>query len=221
MMLVNEAMLNVMGKIHQFLAAQKIEEQNTCAFICRTVLCRQINPWCPYRAAQAFWNTVIFLSINFPFKPKPGTSWFQQLCHELVCIMMKWTWYSGRDHFFHITSGRINTWKCVNQLKELFFLNLIIFLNIYYFLQFITKTGFCCKFLSLNDLTPSPISRPGTGNPLFTMTTSQCACKPVMTTRAFSRWNQHCAKALCWKSWGRKKVLVMLGYHSIQHMLSI
>ena len=29
------------------------------------------------------------------------------------------------------------------------------------------------------------------------------------------------AKALCWKSWGRKKVLVMLGYHSIQQMLSI
>ena len=29
------------------------------------------------------------------------------------------------------------------------------------------------------------------------------------------------AKALCWKSGGRKKVLVMLGYHSIQQMLSI
>ena len=77
------------------------------------------------------------------------------------------TWY-----FFHITSGRINTWKCVNQLKELFFLNLIIFLNIYlkltnhrYFMiknsLFFTihnKNGFCY----LNDLTPSPISRPGT-----------------------------------------------------------
>ena len=25
-----------------------------------------------------------------------------------------------------------------------------------------TKMGFCCKILSLNDLTPSPISRPGT-----------------------------------------------------------
>ena len=42
-----------------------------------------------------------------------------------------------------------------------------------------------------------------------------------MTTRAFSRRNQHRAKALCWNSGGRKKVLVMLGYHSIQQMLSI
>ena len=48
------------------------------------------------------------------------------LCRELVCITVKWTWYNGRDIFFHITSGRINTCKGVNQLKELFFLNLII-----------------------------------------------------------------------------------------------
>ena len=47
-------------------------------------------------------------------------------CRELVCIMVKWTWYNGRDIFFHITSGRINTWKGVNQLKELFFLNSIV-----------------------------------------------------------------------------------------------
>ena len=53
------------------------------------------------------------------------------LCRELLCITVKWTWYNGRDIFFHITSGRINTWKGVNQLKELFFLNLIFFLNIY------------------------------------------------------------------------------------------
>ena len=40
--------------------------------------------------------------------------------------VIQWTWY-----FFHITSGRINKCKGVNQLKELFFLNLIIiFLNI-------------------------------------------------------------------------------------------
>ena len=99
------------------------------------------------------------------------------LCRELVCITVKWTWYNGRDIFFHITSGRINTWKGVNQLKELFFLNLIIFFKIYiwnwkivgilslkthYLSQFITKMGFHCKILSLNDLTPSPISRPGT-----------------------------------------------------------
>ena len=31
-----------------------------------------------------------------------------------------------------------------------------------YFSQFIPKMGFCCKIWSLNDLTPSPISRPGT-----------------------------------------------------------
>ena len=90
---------------------------------------------------------------------------------------MKLTWYNGRDIFFYITSGRINTWKGVNQLKEPFLFNLIVlFLNTYlkltnlryfllkthYFSQFITKIGFCCKILSLNDLTPSPISRPGT-----------------------------------------------------------
>ena len=99
------------------------------------------------------------------------------LCRELLCITVKWTWYNGRDIFFHITSGRINTWKGVNQLKELFFLNLIIFFTIYiqnwqiigilllkthYFSLLITKMGFCCKILSLNDLTLSPISRPGT-----------------------------------------------------------
>ena len=53
------------------------------------------------------------------------------LCRELVCITVKWTWYNVRDSFFHITSGRINTWKGVNQLKELFFLNLIFFFNLY------------------------------------------------------------------------------------------
>ena len=93
-----------------------------------------------------------------------------------MCITVKWTWYNGRDIFFHITSGRINTWKGVNQLKELFFLNFIFFkiyiwnwqiigsvwLKTHYFSQFITKMGFCCKILSLNDLTPSPISQPGT-----------------------------------------------------------
>ena len=49
------------------------------------------------------------------------------ICRELVCITVKWTWYNGRDKFFHITSGRINTWKGVNQLKELFFLHLFFF----------------------------------------------------------------------------------------------
>ena len=130
--------------------------------------------------------------------------------------------------FFHITSGRINMWAGVNQLKELFFLNLIIFLiyisnwkiigilllKTHYFSQFITKGGggVVVKFEVKMTLAESDQS---TRNPLFTMTTSQRACKPVMTTRAFSRWNQHHAKALCWKSVGGKKVLVMLGYHSI------
>ena len=92
-----------------------------------------------------------------------------------MCITVKWTWYNGRDKCFHITSGRINTWKGVNKLKELFFL--IFFFLIYiwnyqiigilllktrYLSQFTTKMGFCCKILSLHDLTPSPISRPGT-----------------------------------------------------------
>ena len=59
-----------------------------------------------------------------------GLSQAGDLCRELVCITVKWTWYNGCDKFFHITSGRINTWKGVNQLKELIFLNLI-FLNTY------------------------------------------------------------------------------------------
>ena len=150
-----------------------------------------------------------------------------------MCIMVKWTWYNGRDIFFHITSGRINTWKGVNQLKELFFLNLIIFLNTYLKLAnhrylMIKNTLFFTIHNKIGVLLsnfkpkwPYPDSDQSTGNPMFTMTTSQRAWKPVMTTRAFSRRNQHRAKALCWKSGGRKKVLVVLGYHSIQHLLSI
>ena len=42
----------------------------------------------------------------------------------------------------------------------------------------------------------------------------RCWCKIAIATK----W---CPKALCWKSGGRKKVLVMLGYHSMQQMLSI
>ena len=58
---------------------------------------------------------------------------------------------------------------------------------------------------------PYPESDQSTGNPLFTMTTNQRGCKPVMTTRAFSRRNQHRAKALCWKSGGRKRSWWCLG----------
>ena len=68
---------------------------------------------------------------------------------------------------------------------------------------------------------PYPEPDQTTGYQLFTMTTSQRACKPVMTTGVFFRRNQHRAMALCWKSGGRKKVLVTLGHHSIQQMLSI
>ena len=82
--------------------------------------------------------------------------------------------------------------------------------------------GFCCKILSLNDLVPSRISRPGT----------HCLHWQRANARANLWWRHEpfpgetsialpLLKALCWKSWGRKKVLVMLGYHSIQRMLSI
>ena len=82
--------------------------------------------------------------------------------------------------------------------------------------------GFCCKILSLNDLTPSPISRPGT----------HCLQWQRANARA-NLWWQHepfpgetnIAPRPCqlqyWKGVGRKNVLVMLGYHSIQQMLSI
>ena len=58
-----------------------------------------------------------------------------------------------------------------------------------------------------------------TGNPLFTMTMSQCTWKPVMMTEAFSQQNEHRTKALCCKTVGGTKILVMLGYHSNQQML--
>ena len=97
--------------------------------------------------------------------------------HAVNWCVSRW---NGRDtmdviFIFRITSWGINIWKGVNQLKELFSLNLFYFyvylkltnhsilsLKTHYFSRFITKMGFCCKGLSLNDLTPSPISRPGT-----------------------------------------------------------
>ena len=129
------------------------------------------------------------------------------------------TWF-----FFHITSGRINTWKGVNQLKELFFHNLIIFfLNIYLklanhrylmikntlFFTIHNKNGVLLS--NFKPKWPYPESDQSTGNPLFIMTTSQHACKPVMTTRAFSRRNQHRAKTLCWKSGVAKRSWWCLG----------
>ena len=85
--------------------------------------------------AQCEWINLMYILLlsHISFKhAQSGSHWFFILCRELVCITVKWTWYNGRDIFFHITSGRINTWKGVNQLKEIFFLNLIIFFyNIY------------------------------------------------------------------------------------------
>ena len=62
--------------------------------------------------------------------------------------------------------------------------------------------GFCFKILSLNDLTPSPTSRPGT-----------IIYNDNEPTRV-----QTCDDDT---SRGRKKVLVMLGYHPNEQMLSI
>ena len=158
----------------------------------------------------------------------------QYLCRELVCITVKWTWYNGRDIFFYITSGRINTWKGVNQLKEIFFLNLIIFLNIYLkwanhrylmikkhiiFHNSKQKWGFFCQILSLNDLTPNPISQPGT----------HCLQWQRANARANLWWRHEpfpgetsiALRPCAGKAGVAKMVLLMLGYHSIQHMLSI
>ena len=86
----------------------------------------------------------------------------------------------------------------------------ILLLKAHYFSQFVTKMGFCCKILSLNDLTPSPISRPGT----------HCLQWQRTNARANLWWRHEpfpsetsiaLLKALCWKSGGRKNVLVMLG----------
>ena len=133
-------------------------------------------------------------------------------------------WYNGRDNFFHITSGAINTWKGVNQLIELFLINLIFFfLNIYlnltnhrYFIikdpLFFTihnKIVFFCKILSLNDLTPCPISRQGT----------YCLQWQWVNARAnlwwrhepFSQRNQHRAKACAGKAGVAKRSWWCLG----------
>ena len=67
--------------------------------------------------------------------------------------------------------------------------------------------GVCCKILSLNDLTPSPISRPET----------DC----LQWQRANARANRHEPFPGETSIGGRKKVLVMFGYHSIQQMLAI
>ena len=114
--------------------------------------------------------------------------------------------------------------KRCKSVEKIFFYDLIkFFFNIYLKLTnhgyFMIKNPLFVKIHNKNGVLlynfkskwPYPESNQSTGNPLFTMTTSQRACKPVITTRAFSRRNQHRAKALCWKSRGSKKVLVILG----------
>ena len=73
---------------------------------------------------------------------------------------------------------------------------------------------------------PYPESDQSTGNPLFTMTTSQRACQPVMTTRDFSRRNQHRAKALPAAvlerhRWQKRIGDAWVSFHPTQQMLSI
>ena len=121
--------------------------------------------------------------------------------------VIQWTW-----KFFFISSGRINTWKGVNQLKELFFPN-IFFLNIYlkltnhwYFViknpLFFTihnKNGFFYK----SDLTPSPISRPGT----------HCLQWQRANARANLWWRHEPfpGETLCWKTGFAKRSWWCLG----------
>ena len=116
---------------------------------------------------------------------------------------------------FHITSGQINTLKGVNQLKELFVFKLnyslniwiwnwqiigILLLKTHYFSQFITKMGFGCRILSLNDLTPTPISWSGT----------HCLRCQRANARANLWWHEpfpgetSITLRLCWTSGDRK-----------------
>ena len=122
----------------------------------------------------------------------------------------------------------------------------ILWLKPHYFSQFMTKMGFCCKILSLNDLTPTRtwnkkndlaicryiyiyiISMPSVLHcfrPLCLPRVRSVDWEPIgclQWQRANARanlWWRHepfpgetlTGIALCWKSGGRKKVLVMLG----------
>ena len=133
--------------------------------------------------------------------------------------LKQWTW---SFFLYHVRAGEhVKRCKAVertifftfNYLFEIYIWNWqiigLLWFKTHYFSQFITKMGFRCKILSLNDLTPSPISWLGT-HCLW----CQQAIKPVMTTRAFPGETSITLR-LCWKSGGHKKVLVMIGYHSI------
>ena len=76
------------------------------------------------------------------------------------------------------------------------------------FFTFHNKNGVLLK--NFKSKWPYPESDQWTGNPLFTMTKSQRACQPVMTTRAFSQRNQIALRPCqlqYWKGIGRKKRL--------------
>ena len=163
------------------------------------------------------------------------------LCREMVCITVKWTWYNGRDNFFISLPIGLTRKKVEISWKNYFFL----FIYLYIFLvnvhlklpnhsylmienpSFFTihKKGFFlfCFVLFLSKwpyITGSPTSRPRTH--CLQWQWANARAKPVMTPRAFSRRNQHRAKALCWKGVRRKKFLVMLVIHrSIQQMVPI
>ena len=89
-------------------------------------------------------NVTVFFSIMFKWSLSSLVkqwivAYFTQSYHrnrrlvDPTVYVVNWcvSRWNGRDtmdviNFFPITSWRINTWKGVNQLKELFFLNLII-----------------------------------------------------------------------------------------------
>ena len=93
------------------------------------VIMRLPNNHCPFHTYAIVWNDIpltvrISMIMKTHFHMQVYTVWSfvfvslssiyyrkTTLCRELVCITVKWTLYYGRDKFFHITSGRINTWK--------------------------------------------------------------------------------------------------------------
>ena len=121
--------------------------------------------------------------------------------------------WNGRDtmdviFLFISRPGGLTRKRCKSVDRTIFFLIQIFFLNIHLKLTnhryFIIKNPSFFTIHNKNGVLlynfkskwPYPESDQSTGNPLFTMTTSQRACQPVMTTRAFYRRNQHRAKAL-------------------------
>ena len=74
------------------------------------------------------WDLKLLLSFNVGlWFFDEATIWKKNIYAVNWCVS-RWNGHDIMDViiFFHITSGWINTWKGVNQLKELFFLNLIL-----------------------------------------------------------------------------------------------